>query len=165
MPGFLTSIEQIRIINFGVSYLWNVRFLPAPPFPFEKWFPAIDIDEPQFIIRAFDIDGPLSSYSVPHRSEELVIKMTFLDNVDRVLVDWFTKWKNQIIKKFGGGWCVEYLNKVVRMMQVQKLDQKRNQISLKSYWVYPEGELDDRGDSESMVKRYDLNFRVCGIKQ
>ncbi len=53
--NYLKSINQIRVIEWGRTYLWDVRIPDAPP-PFKQWFPAIDISV---------TSGNVSSHEIP----------------------------------------------------------------------------------------------------
>jgi len=52
--NFLASIDQIRSVEWGKKYLWDIQF-PDAPAPFDVFFPAADLDETPAVLESYTL--------------------------------------------------------------------------------------------------------------
>jgi len=163
MP-FLDNIEKIRTVEWGHTYLWDARFLnPEPPKPFNDWFPAATMDEDIFSLDSYAFDARGGAFSFPLRRGSIKkIDMTFFDDVNNTLLNWFETWVNEIIFNRKGS-LVSPLEECVRQITIVRLDHAKQPVgNPRNYWVYPEGKLTFRGDSSSSIRSFPISLVIVG---
>lgn len=168
---FLQDIEQMRQIEWGKTYLWDVLF-PAAPAPFNEWFPATDVTENLATLNEHQIEGYMSTYSVPLSTSEFDINLTFVDDINHTLATWLGYWINtEILNK---GSHISTLAESVKMIIIAKLDGKKQPVNITDpagnkidnptgYWVYPSGAVNFEGNSESGLPTYQMALKIAGI--
>lgn len=162
--ALLTGIAQLRGVEWGRSYLWDLLFpsgtgYAAPPSPFNKWFPAEDVSAPRGSVESIPFDTPMGSLKIPKSSpgtEDL--RITFIDDSKRSLMGWMSEWIESITPM---GY-VATVSSAVRHIQVMQLSPKRAITKTYNYWVYPEGGIRFEGNSQSEVVKYQMTFNVVG---
>lgn len=158
--AYLTSRDQISNINWGRSYLWDIRF-PSAPAPFNSWFPATDyVDNPLHSNSAVH-QFYLKTYKTPQDSATPDIQITFADDVNGSLYKWLSDWYKFIYDDRAGG-GVACLADSVRPLYVQRLNLNRSPIETKMLYVYPDGSVPDSWSSQSDGKVYTTSFVVAG---
>lgn len=163
--AFLNNVDQVRNIEWGRSFLWDIKFEgdlggPAPPAPFSDWFPAVDVSEPTAELVTHSIDLAGSAIKVPHRSTPFDISVTFLDDHKHTLRHWLEEWINVTCLK--NGRQVEVLKKCCRIMHIAKLTPQRVVFETSSYYVFPEGQVKFDGNSGSDIIQHQLSFCIAG---
>jgi len=153
------SIEHLERVQWGAEYHWEVTF-PDAPYPFNKFFPAIDVEENLYTVETYEIDVGVTSLSVPMTSKQFDIKITFLDNEEGLLREWLSDWVNKKIFKNNR---VEVLSKVVKNLQVIKYTRGKKLVKSTLFRVYPKGSLFFHGSSESTATSYSAEFVVTEI--
>jgi hypothetical protein len=161
----LNTVEQLRDVNWGRSYLWELFFIPAkdkpaPSHPFDYWFPASEVEEQLHNPEAHPFEVGQQTLSIPHRMGERTITITFYDNVEGIMENWLNDWLNSIHNK---GEYVTVLQTAIRELSIRKLDLQKNLIQVNSYYVYPNGALTFSGNSSSEARTYSMEFVVAGI--
>ena len=146
-------------IEWRKKYLWDVLF-PDAPKPFDKFFPASEIEEGLSNLRMeeFSIAGKV--LATPISSNLLSVRLTFNDDEASTLENWLREWMDTII--LNEGQYVSTLDLCARMLIVQKLNSLREPISQNSYWVVPFGELTHIGSSDSEADIKSLDFQIVG---
>lgn len=147
---FLKGVENLKTVEWAKSYLWDIKFENGPEhIEFDDWFPAIDVEEPLTQLETYQITGFLSNYFVPKSTAAFELRITFYDDYLHTVKEWLREWVNDII--LGNGEYVATLGDegVVKLVHIEKLSPQREQISMKSYWVYPTGQMMFHGDSNS----------------
>lgn len=167
---FLTSQDQVRQVEWSRNYLWDVQISDAPS-PFNTWFPATDVAVDMGILESESFDIFVSSFSIPVRTKERTLSLTFVDDANHTLVDWLTLWYNQIVVPggIGGGW-VQTLEESVKNIQIARLNSRRVPIKvgsidyIESYAIYPNDTVRFLGGSEeSKVNSYEAKFIIAGV--
>jgi len=165
--AFLNNIEQLRAVDWGAKYLWDVQFSPAAPSPFNTWFPAVDVEENVANLESLTIEAHIHTFKVPQRTSVKEIRLTFYDDSKNTLLTWLKDWmageasgSSGIIAN--GGKYVRAVSSITRQLQVIKLNRKREQVSTAVYQVYPETALTFAGSSASDVHMYTVPFVVVG---
>jgi len=158
--AFLTKTSLVRSVEWSKSYLWDIRF-PTAPNPFTEWFPASDVDENLAVLDSFSFSAGANSFKIPKSATNFTIRVTFSDDANNTLIDWLTTWINTTI--LNGGDYVSTLEAASKPLLISKLDNARNEISIKSYLVYPEDSITFSGTSESKLNIYAITFIVVGI--
>lgn len=174
------GIGLLRNVEWGKKYLWSVRFFdPAPPVPFDSWFPASDITVPEANLNSFNFDQGQGSFKAPQRTDIKEISLTFYDDSNQTLLTWMKSWIAIDIMNNGkyvsclkddhlpeGGASPYGYTRVypVRTMEVTKLDESLEPIKGQTqiYSVYPEGNIEFQGGSASESNIYTINFTVVG---
>lgn len=180
LSNFLESgsgITSQRVVEFDKKYLWVVEFTdPAPPAPFDKWFPASTMTVPFSILESKAIELPHVTLQYPSRSSQRNITATFYDDEQRTLLRWLSDWQNLDILnngKFISGFGDEHTvvaadsfgnstRKVqpLRQMRFGLVDAFRDEVLVKNFWVYPDGEFVYNGGQESEAQTYTITFNI-----
>jgi len=161
--AFLSSLENVRSVEWGRKYLWDISFDPTTPAPapFNTWFPAIEVDEDLAKLESHTIEGFLSDYKVPIRSHQKHIKLTLEDDQKNTLSQWFTQWINVTILQSGS--AIAALSSSVKLLHLIKLSPLRVTITQADYWVYPEGDIVYNGTSQSGSQQFSVNFVIASV--
>lgn len=152
--------DAVRSVNWGKSYKWEVEIDPKPNSPFDKFFPAISVTENLLALDTFSIDGSISNFEVPKGTSLFTIDIQFLDDINHTLADYFSEWVNQ--RMLNGGTAISALRSCIRQMTVRKLLNDNSLAKTTTYEVYPKGDLNFVGNSDSGVPEYSLQFIVAG---
>lgn len=157
-----TDMDQLRSIEWGKTWLWEVRFTGegAPPTPFNDWFPAVEVTENLFACDPLDIQYFNSKYQVPLSTSFFTIRVAFLDDINHTLESWIRDWVNKTI--FPGNWTAT-LEECTRILQVIKLTNLRKPLKSRSYLVFPRGTVDFVGNTNPEVPRLDVEFVAVHI--
>ena len=104
----------------------------------------------------------MTSLKFPYKQSVKSIRVTFIDDEQNTLHRWLDKWINEEI--FNHGKYVSTLDIATKLIQIQKLNSKKEAISgqLTSYWVYPEGSLNFTGNSEATPHTISQEFIIVG---
>lgn len=161
--AFLNNIEQLRAVEWSSSYLWDIRFSgqSSPPRPFNKFFPAQDVEENLTTLESYQFDLNHKSVKIPHKSSLRTLQITFSDDEQNTLLSWLHEWIDGVIFNGNGG-SVAVLEEAVRRVDLVKMDARRDVIQTSSYWVYPEGPLTFSGTSEAKMHQYNIQFIIAG---
>jgi hypothetical protein len=163
--AFLNSVEQLRAVEWSKAHLWDVRFpsiagSKGAPAPFTEWFPASSFDHVLFNLDVFTFELPGIVMSVPKSTAEKTISMTFYDDVNGVLEQWFQDWVERDILL--GGKAVATLEECVRLIQLTRLDVGKNARKIDSLWVYPRDNMSFSGRSDAAANEFTVNLVVAG---
>lgn len=156
--GYLNTIEQVRGIDWGQSYLWDIKFENAPS-PFSEWFPATDYSLDDNIGISLTLSMFLSSYKIPQGTGCKGIACTVLDDQNRTLYKWLKNWYDDIYDQFSG---VLTLQEAVRNISVAQLNKDRSVNSTRNFMVFPDQNIMLAGNSVPDTLQYTLNFAVAG---
>ena len=161
--AFLNRISQLRNIEWGKSFLWDVR-IPEAPSPFNSFFPAVDIEEGLANLESFSFEAYNNSYKIPKNRTVKDIKLTFTDDQQNTGLSFFTQWmSNEIFAENDGNSTVATLQDAAKQIIIQKLPPSRGDAILQSsYLVYPEGPLSYKGNSESGGLIHQVNLIIVG---
>lgn len=158
MGLWLKNVEQMRHVNWGKTWLWDVKF-PAGPERFREWFPASTVDENLFTLRAYDFTAGFSTYKLPKSSEAFTIRVTFFDDMYTSIEQWLSSWVNNEI--LGGGEYLRPLEEIVKEIVIAKLTGTNQLVEQNSYLVFPEGDLFFSGNSEPAIRSSEVEFVVA----
>ena len=155
------TIEMVRSVVWGRSYLWNVEMVDQkPPSPFDKFLPVVDVEEPVYGIDDHPVDTPTFTMSVPKSETAEQLTLTMFDDIHHTMEAYFSEWINQKVTNKKAG--LTALSSCVRRIIVQRLDEKRDVTKSATYLVYPNGSLNFHGDSESSGVQHTIQFVVVG---
>lgn len=156
---FLSDIDQVRAVQFGAKYLWDIK-IPSAPAPFDKWFPAVDVEEPLAYLDSYTFDSQQSTHKVPLRSQAMDLRITFHDDENHSLLHWLEDWINTL--SLNNGQWTSTVFETARLVQMLKLNSRREIVKETSYWVYPEGQIQFEGSSSSEPTMYSVVFPIVG---
>lgn len=156
---FLKDIEQIRAIEWGASYQWDIM-IPSAPSPFDAWFPAADVDEDLANLETYAFDSSQHTFKIPRSGTQTNLRITFYDDVKHTLLYWFENWINNTILNHGK--YVTPLLESVKLVQLTKLNSRREVMRTSSYFVFPEGPVQFSGKTQSDVNQYSVSFVIAG---
>lgn len=193
---YLKDLNQVSKIQWGVTYQWDVAFdtapeyndLPNPPYPFDTWFPATSVKENLATISSQQFEAHLTNFSIPIRTLEQTIDLTFPDDNHHTLLTFFSDWINKDILNNGSYiapvsdivrklYVVKYHVKTVYKTQsvTQTVNGKQTTRDKKVpasteiipemnvYYVYPDTTLDFEGNSDSGIHEYSITLKVVGL--
>ena len=159
------GVGALRSIEWGKKYLWDVSFSNNNlPEPFNKFIPAVDIEEDRAILESHTVEAYLSSYKIPQKSGVKGLKITFHDDINNTILNWLSDWIN--IEILNNGDFISPLSSCVKLCTVKKLQNNKrlNEVNdAKTYAVYPEGTLTYSGSSSSDAQLVSADFVVVGI--
>jgi len=165
----MLKINDVRKIEFGKTYLWELMFdenniAPKLPSYFRKWTPAITVEEELASVESYTATVYNTTLKFPESTTAFHVNVTFADDYLGSIRDWITAWKNSTILQ--GGYCVATIGECTKILHVRKLDSRGGILSNNAYLVYPEGDTNYNGDSESSLVTTAVTFVVVGtIKQ
>lgn len=163
--AFLNDINQIRQVQWGAKYLWDLKFvdpLKTLSSPWDQWFPAQDVEDNTAMLETFTVEAAMSTYKVPIKSQQTDLKVTFVDDAANSLYNFFDYWINDTALKRGKH--VATLSEVVKIVQIVRLTPERKIITnqVRSLWVFPEGPLTWNGGSTDDAMNYTVSFVIAG---
>jgi hypothetical protein len=160
----LNNINQLRSIEWSKKYLWDVIFIPNTDktlVPFDRWLPAVSVDDTVATIKSHQIQGSLVDFSIPLNQESTSITISFIDDINMTLYQWFKHWINVGIFNSGSG--VSYIDKCLRTIQLQKLDNNLEPISTVVYLVYPISSIQYSGSSDTGNHTLEVRLQKVGV--
>jgi hypothetical protein len=165
---WLNSIEQMRPDSLGKdwskNHLWDIRFDdPAPPAPFDEWFPATDVRINKSALEVYTGMSPYTNFQLPQNSSLFDMSVTFLDVIDYTLEKYFSEWVNSNMF-VNDGKNINYITEIARKVTVARLGNKRSSEikDINGYLVFPFGNIDYEGKSDGAVNTYSVNFVIVG---
>jgi len=161
MTMFLESKEEVYNVEWGRSWLWDVRFEDRSLAVFNKWFPATSVTINKFALEAHEFSAPYSTFSVPKGSTLFDLKINFLDDVKLTIEKWASNWVNNEI--FGNN-CVATLERACKRVTVVRYTQDKDILDSNVYHVFPRGSLYFEGSSENSVPTSELEFVIAGTE-
>lgn len=160
---FLKSIDEVRNIRWSRSYLWDLKFLDAPP-PFNNWFPATDIDDLKWSVGAWEAPGFLRRIPIPSYVTDLKrVRISFIDDVLGTLEHWMDHWVNEIIFDKGRG--VATAEEAVKRAQLIRYNESRKIIRSVIYDMFPYSEFPYNGRSAAVANEYSIEFFVWSFHE
>lgn len=161
----MITLSQVRGVEWGRTYLWELKFssINSPPAPFSEWFPAIDVEDDEAVLESFVIsDAYMGEIKIPLNTTSKNIKITFIDDVDRTLSKWLKEWINVTI--LNNNQYVSTVTESVKLVTVSALNTDKTPIEggTNNYWIYPEDTLMFVGNSSSDLPIYSINFVKVG---
>jgi hypothetical protein len=164
--AFLKNIAEITNIEWEQNHLWDVMFDDSPakepklPKEFKNWFPASEVRIPRLILESHTIDASISQIRLPKSTSSKVMSISFLDNIQHGIKEWLAEWVNSII--LNNDLYLSLLSDIVKTVHVKELDRAKEEVNMRSYLVYPEGDLPFTGTSEAGVPVHSMNFVIVG---
>jgi len=169
---YLNTQDQVRNINWSRNYLWDIRF-PDAPAPFNNWFPATDVTIDMGVITSESFEIFTTNFSLPIRTAERTMSITFIDDARHTLVDWLTYWMASIVShgdNVPSG--VQTLESAVKSVYIARLDNRHNAlivgniVYIEAYGVYPDGKIQFLGSSDNGgVNSYTQNFIIAEVRE
>lgn len=157
MAGFLKELKQVRTIDWGVGYLWDIKFEGAPA-PFNDWFPATDVDVNKITTASFVGTMFLTEFKSPVSKSAPDLSITYLDDQLDTLHLWFEEWLESTVGDTG----VLTLAEAVRQVTIVKLTRDKKVVYTKKFLVFPDGGHPFKGTSGSDLNTHSLNFNIVG---
>lgn len=187
MP-IVISPSLLNQVDWGLSYFWNVRWTgialsssatyDLPDGQFASWFPASTIDEDIAAVESYTFHARGGSWKVPFRRGIVrQIRMSFYDDEDNTLLDWFDQWINgsaastdpasdpDTVGIFDrAGTRVSPIKDCVRQLEVNRLnsDGTTGNNVPREYWVYPDGLITFHGNSSSEARVFSVTLIIAG---
>lgn len=199
------GIGQLRAVEWSRKYLWSFNFVDfnspisassffknpfatpktrqstaTPKAPFDKFFPAVDVDINEITSNGFQSDAYMTSFKVPQKQDLVTLKLTFYDDQDNTIYNFMRHWvKNEI---YNGGRYVSPLSDCVKAVELRKIKlasigdfiggasaaltgSKSSDASIaeiQHLWVIPDGQMPWNGSSNSEAHMYTMDFVVVG---
>lgn len=156
---FLSSINQVREVEWGSTHLWDIRFEDAPH-PFNQWFPAMSIDEGIATGVSESIPAFLNDFEIPIGSSSHKIELTVPDDAKGTLRRWYADWINQIYHKDKG--VLTLRESVKRVDIIEYLNSTKTNKEQRTRLVFPVGSISFVGTSEAGLPTYRMSFAIAG---
>ena len=179
LSNFLESgqgITAIRSVEWGKKYLWVVDFEdPKPPAPFNAFFPANDITVPFSLLESKLLELPNDGLPFPIRANQRDIRISFYDDQQGTLLKWFSDWQKldllnlgQFTSGLGDSHetvAPDSFGKVrsvqpLRQIRFGMLDATKDEVLVKNFWVYPDGEILFSGNQASEAQVFQVTFKI-----
>ena len=160
----IPTLNDIRQIQWGTSWQYNIRF-PNAPSPFNEWFPCSDVEEDIASLNLYALELTFRNYLIPRGMNPHNIKITFYDDVSRTITLWLKEWIEFIIDPEDG--FVRTLSECCDELQVQWLDNQGAEVRVATYLVCPNtGQLVFKGTSgESRADQKTYDFMVMSVEE
>lgn len=165
MPGFwLKNLETVRKVQWSGSWLWDIQFSDGPAGFGEganSWFPAVTVRENIYVLETHQFNaGMVNGLELPKSTAPFSLSMTVVDDVWLSIESWLENWVNSTI--LNGGDAVSFIEDCVKQVNIAKITSYGHLVQLNSYYVYPKGNMDYEGTSDSSVITHDIEFVVAG---
>jgi hypothetical protein len=172
----LNNLNQLRSVgNFATTYLWDIRFYntsisgnqnlivgnAAFPFPFNNWFPASSVEEPIFQIETLPIKAHVLETEIPKASGGRQVTVECYDDAGHTIERSLQQWFEEMFPKYGS---VSPLLDVLKILEVSRLSPKKEVIYTNRYYVFPKGNLNVGGNSQSAAKKLNFTLAVAGME-
>lgn len=165
---FLTSIDQIREVQWGKAWQWDCKFASAPA-PFTGFFPATEAKRNISQVQSHGFVGFGDTFDIPFASGARTFAVTFLDDHQGTLMKWLDDWIELSMMSRGQG--TARLGNIVKSALLVQSDgrglamRSASRMTMRQWelWVYPIGELTFSGSSNSEFTKYIQTFRIAGI--
>ncbi len=162
--NWLKSPHQLRAIEWSASWTWDIQF-PDAPEPFKKWFPATEIEEPKAILNTEEFTSPLMGFAIPKNSSVKELSITWTDDSRLTVEHWLSNWiKYEIFgyhRKYGV-YYVASLQRIVKQVNIMKLNKQKEMVALDSYLVFPKDAIAYTGSSDVGLQSHSTSFVICG---
>lgn len=155
---FLKDFKQVRAIQWGTNYNWDIKFDGAPS-PFSDWFPVTELDLNIGDGIPFTYMPARQDYKFPMMKSSGTISLTYYDDDNNTLFNWINKWFSDIYSSDGG---ILSLKESVKKLTVLKTDLKKNIIDTTVYYVFPYGDHSYKGQSSPELMLYTTSFNIAG---
>ncbi len=158
------TIKQVASVQYGRSFDWKLKFDSSEyepktlPKDFKDWFPAVDVSLSHWDLSNYGFETVLGTTSIPKSRNQTPIRITFLDNDEKDLENFFISW-GLFIKNANG---VRPLEECVKRIYIDKLSVKKETVSTYSFIVAPEGNFQDEMNNNSNAKTFSLDFKIHG---
>ena len=162
------TVEQLRLIEWARSFNWAVRFPDyRTPGDFLEWFPATDVQYNFFWIDKQEFPAGLGSMDFPKSTSISPLTMSIVDGSRRrgpstnvlQLHKWLKDWGDDMVDLTTG---VLTLSEACRPIEIIHYNSVSNLIGKVTYAVFPHGEVNFVGGSESEINKLDLTFSIAG---
>ena len=155
-------------ITWGSNHLWDIKF-PDAPEPFNKWFPAIGVEENVYTLEEYTWSSYLTDFTIPKNSTHFTLSITALDDINNTLMNWITHWVNNEILNAVPANEDDYgkispLSKSVKLVELVRLNQQQEPTYRANYWVFPYGEHNWVGENEAGVPNRSYTFNIAGTE-
>lgn len=157
---YLINQKQIRDVQWLTSIQWDV-LIEGVPSPFDKWFPATDINVSDISAEHHSVDVTHASYDIPKAGGRGTLTLTCLDDQFRTLYNWYFERNNEIYSSPSG---VLPLESSLVNINVVYLNTKKETLKHLQYSCLPDGNLNWNGDSNIAISTISLTFKIMGIK-
>ena len=157
MKPFLRNIREIQDIVWDDSYRWDIK-IPDAPSPFNKWFPAAQVEIGEAISNVHTFEVGQTEFSIPKMMGQRTLTITFYDNVDRALLSWIRDWIVKEIHNEGKG--VTPVLDVVKPVEIVHLDENENLLEHRRFDVIPSGTLSTTLTSTPELQTRSLEFII-----
>jgi hypothetical protein len=154
--ALLKHIEQLRAEEWSRTYLWDIQF---PSFG-SRVFPAISVEEDIDNLQTHELQIFNTTLKVPLTTSNKMLKVTYIEFADHALTEWLTKWYRE--QMFGNGQYTSTVAEAVRQCFVYLLRPDRTILRERQYLVYPEGEIQFSGTSDSATVQASQSFVIAG---
>jgi hypothetical protein len=160
----MITIEKLRSVEWGRSYLWEVVFPTAPP-PYNEWFPATSVTENLWSVEMRPIELPYTTTEIPGSSSAFGFTLGYQDDANHTLTSWFEQWVNEIM--LPGDRPRLYVSEMVRPVMLLKYQPNHELLktrnSYSQYWVLPKGEQNFEGSNQSDGITMNVDMVIMGV--
>jgi len=165
---FLSDLDQVRTVAWAKNNLWQVHFVPSPPYPFDTWFPAFDFNMNTAILTTWHPEGyHQADTEVPESTTTYTITLGFYDDENDTLLKYFTDWIDKILGTCDLGYTeIMPVKQAARMLITKRFNTRRSIVEkspvTKSLMVIPTGAINFVGSANLALNTYSINFVVVG---
>ena len=179
------GMDRLRAVEWGRKYLWAIKFLERPvsigsipPEPFNDYFPASDIDLEIANVDSHPMSFGQKDYKIPIRSGTKQLSITFFDDTNSTLLKWMRDWIEKDILNDGNFVSCLYDSHEItdsfgkrrsvapyRTVEIVQLTPFMEETGIRyELEIYPEGNINFNGASQSEATTYTMNFVIVGEK-
>ena len=162
------TVEQLRLIEWARSFNWAVRFPDyRTPGDFKDWFPATDVSYNFFWIDKQEFPAGNGTMDFPKSTSISSLNLSLVDGSRRrgpsttvlQLHDWIKAWGDDMVDLSTG---VLTLSEACRPIEIIHYNSLSNLIGRIIYAVYPHGEINFTGGSDSEISKLEITFSIAG---
>lgn len=160
------TLELFNSIEYDSTHLWYCSLEGAPE-PFDKWFPAQNVDEPTKGVSTSQLSFGLEEINTLNSYNSIKFRVDFIDNDKAVLESFFRKWQKEMSGSQGAVDYLgfKYIEDIVKKLYITKYDYQKKSVYTRLYMVIPDGSIQIPHGNDPTLKTITVNFASFGCSE
>ena len=157
-------LKQMQDSTYDLKYLWDLEFInPKPPEALKVTLHGYS--DTLFSLESYNFDTPNGTVSIPYKNNKASapFQISFYDIIGGVCAEWFKAWVDYIYPEGTTAFYpVKSLYSASGEVKISKLALDNTVLRSKLVYIFPDGDLQELGESEDGLHTYTLSFKIAG---